>query len=55
MRVRVGFLQPFNRYMRVDLSRRKTGVTEQRLNAAQVGAAIEQVCRETVPQLMWTN
>ena len=52
MRVRVGFLQPFDRYMCIDLSRGKTGVAEQSLHTAQIGAAIEHVGSEAVPKFM---
>ena len=48
MRVRIGFLQPFDGHVRVNLCRGKTGVAEQRLNAAQISAAIEQVRREAM-------
>jgi hypothetical protein len=52
MRVRVGFLQPLDGDMRVNLRGGKTGVTQQCLHAAQVGAAIEQVGGKTVPKFV---
>ena len=55
MRVSVGFLQSFHGDVRVNLRRRKTGVPEQRLHAAQIGAAIEHVGGETVPQFVRTD
>ena len=41
--------------MRIDLGRRQARVTEQRLNTAQVGAAIEHVRGEAVPQFVRTD
>lgn len=52
MRVGVSFLQALDRHMRVNLRRGETRVTEQRLNAAQVRAAIEQVSSEAVSKLV---
>ena len=52
MRVSVSFLQALDRDMRINLRCRKAGVTEQRLHAAQIRAAIEHVSGETVPQLV---
>ena len=50
MRLLVSFLHSPSADVGVDLRRRQTLVAEQFLNAAQVGAAIEQVRCEAVPQ-----
>ena len=42
--------QPRLEHVRVDLRRRQVGVAEHHLNGAQVGAALEQVRRERMPQ-----
>ena len=55
MGVRVSLLQSLDGDVRVNLRGRKTRVAEQRLHAAQVGAAIEHVCRETMAQFMWAD
>ena len=55
MGVRVSFLQPFHRYVRIDLGRGKAGMSEQCLDAAQVGAPIEHVRSETMPQFVRTD
>src|SRR5437763_10265484 len=55
MRVCVGFLQTLDRHVRINLGSGKARVTEQRLDAAQVRAAIEQVGGKTVTQFMWTD
>ena len=55
MRFGVSFLQALDRYVRVNLSGRKTGVTEQRLNTAQVCTAIEQVSGKTVAEFVRTD
>ncbi len=55
MRVRVGFLQTLDRHVGVDLRRREAGVTKQRLHAAQVRAAIEQVRGKTVTKFVRTD
>ncbi len=47
---RVQLLQPFPCYVGVDLCRRDVAVTEQQLHDTQIGAVIEQVCREGMPQ-----
>ena len=52
MRVGIGFLQTFDRDVRVNLRCRQTGVTEQRLDAAQIRAAIEHMSGETVPEFV---
>src|SRR5947208_1358135 len=52
VRIRVGFLQPLSGHMRINLRGRKTGVAEQCLHAAQIGAAIEHVCRETMSKFV---
>src|SRR5688500_13566756 len=36
----------------INLGRGDVGVSEERLNAAQIGAALEQMCRKRVPKLM---
>ena len=46
----VGLLEPRRADVRIDLSRYQTLVPQQFLNAADVGAAVEQMGRETVPQ-----
>ena len=50
MVLRVQLLQPLARDVRVDRRRRDVGVTEQQLHDAQVGAVVEQVRGERVPQ-----
>ena len=55
MRVRIRLFQPLDGNVRINLRGRKAGVAEQRLDAAQIGAAIEQVRRETMAQLVWTD
>ena len=55
MRFRVGFLQPLDRYVRVNLRCRKAGVTEQRLHAAQIRATIEHVSSKTVAKFVWAD
>jgi len=47
----VGFLQPRHTNMRVDLCRRQAGVTQQLLNAPQIGAAVQKVSGERVPPI----
>ena len=42
--------QPCFQHVRVDLRRRQIGVPEHHLDRAQVGAAIEKVRRERVPE-----
>ena len=42
--------QPLALHMRIDLRRCDIGVTEHLLHAAQIGAVIEQVAGEGVPQ-----
>ena len=53
---RVGFiinlLQPFHRDVGVNLGRGKTGVAKQFLDTAQIGAGIQQVGSERMPQGM---
>ena len=54
----VGLLEPRRADVRIDLSRYQTLVPQQFLNAADVGAAVEQMGRETVPQgvcLLYTS
>src|SRR5438034_9663303 len=55
-RPRVGFvitvLKPVCGHVRVNLRVGQAAVTEQLLDAADVGAAVEQMCREAVPQGM---
>src|SRR5688572_22225110 len=41
---------PLLQHMRINLRRRQIGMPEHQLNRAQVGAALEQMCRERVPQ-----
>ena len=55
MGVCVGLLEPFDCHVCVDLCRGKAGVAEQLLDTAQIGAAIEHVRRETVPQFVRTD
>ena len=50
MMLRVQPLQPLARHVRVDRRRRDVGVAEQQLHDAQVGAMIQQMRRERVPQ-----
>ena len=55
MRFGVGFLQPLDRHMRINLCGRKTGMSEQRLDAAKVRAAIEHVGGKTVSKFVRTD
>ena len=55
MRFGVRFLQTLDRYVRVNLRGRETGVPEQCLHTAQVGAAIEHVSSKTVTKLVRTD
>ena len=45
-------LQPLVEHMRIDLRRRDVGMAEQRLHDAEIGAAGEEMRRESVPQHM---
>ena len=42
--------QPRFEHVRVDLRRRQIGMTEHQLNGAEIGAALEQMRRERMPQ-----
>jgi len=55
MRVGVVFLQTLDGHVRVNLRRGKTGVSEQSLDAAKIGAVIEKMRGETVPQFVWAE
>ena len=46
------FRQLVGQHMGVDLRRRDIGMSEQRLDAAQVGPALQQVGRISMPQRM---
>ena len=48
----VRFLQTLDRHVRINLRRRQASVTEQRLNATQICAAIEHVRGKAVPQFV---
>ena len=52
MMLRVQFLQALAGHVRIDLGGRQIAVTEQHLHHAQVGAVIEQVRGERMPQRM---
>ena len=52
MRFGVGFLQSFDRDVRVNLRRRQARMAEQRLDAAQIRPTIEHVRREAVSKFM---
>src|SRR6266550_38757 len=45
----------FTRQVRVELGRADTRMTKQLLDDAQVGAALEEMRRERVPQRMWAD
>ena len=45
-------LQPLNRDMRINLRRRKALVAEQGLNAAKIGAVIQQMSGKAMPELV---
>ena len=49
----VQLLQPLARDVGIDRRGRDVGVTEQKLDDAQIGAVIEKVRRESVAQRMW--
>src|SRR5437588_6673875 len=55
MRFGVRFLQALDGDVRVNLRRRQARVSKQRLDAAQVRAAIEQVSGEAVPEFVRTH
>ena len=55
MRFIINFDHLFHRDLRINLSRRETGVAEEFLDVAEVGSLIEQVCRERVPQAVGRN
>jgi hypothetical protein len=55
MRFGVRFLQTLDRYVRVNLRGRETGVAQERLHAAQVRATIEHVGRKTVAKFVRTD
>ena len=50
MRVIVNFFQPVGGHMGVDLGRREICMTQQLLDRPQIGATIQQMSRETVPE-----
>ena len=50
VRVKIQLAPPPIGYVRVELGRRQVGVAEQLLNAAQVGAPLEQVCGERMAE-----
>ena len=52
MRLIIRLLEAFGRYMGVDLSCRKVGMTEQGLNAAQIRTVVQEVSSEAVPELV---
>ena len=56
LRPRVGFVvdlfHPLDRHMSVDLGRRETGMTQERLHGTQIGAVIEEVGGKTVAQFV---
>src|SRR6478672_7286665 len=52
MGVPIGSLESTGRYVGVDLGRRQVLVAEQLLDHSQVGASVEQVRREGMPQRM---
>ena len=52
MSVGIGFLQSLDGDVCVNLRGREAGVAEQRLDAAQIRAAIEQMRGKAVPQLV---
>ena len=55
MRLGIGLLHPLDTDVCINLRCREAGVSQQRLDAAQIGTAIEQVCGEAMSQLMWRN
>ena len=55
MRFSVSLFETFDRNVGVNLRGRKTGVAEQRLDAAEIGAAIEHVGGEAVAQFVGTD
>jgi len=52
MRLVIRLLQPLRRHVRVNLRRRQVRVAEEFLDAAEIGAGVEQVRRITVTQLV---
>ena len=52
MCVVVGFLHTLHGDMRVNLGRRQVRVTQQRLNASQIGTVIQKMRRKTVAKLV---
>lgn len=55
MGFRVRFLQTLDRHVRVNLRGRKTGMSQQRLDAAQICPAIEHMGGKTVAKLVRTD
>ena len=55
MRLTIGVAQPLDRHVGVDLSRGERRVAEELLDDPQVGTALEQVRRRTVPQAVWAE
>ena len=52
MRIVVGLLHALHGNMRVNLSRRQVGVSQQRLNAPQIGAVIEKMRRKAMAKFV---
>ena len=53
MMLRMNFLQPFARHMRVNLCGGDIRMAEQQLHHAQVRAVIDEMGGKRVPQCMW--
>ncbi len=55
MSVFVSIFQALDGNMRIDLGGAETGVAQQLLNCTEVGPSIEQMCRSTVSERVWTG
>ena len=55
MRLLIYMQQAVPRDVGVDLSGSEVAVSEQFLNAAEIGSPVQQVSGETVPQGMWAG
>ena len=52
MRIVIGLLHALHGNMRVNLGRRQVRVTQQRLNASQIGTVIEKMRRKAMAKLV---
>ena len=55
MRFVVGFFDALHRDMGVNLRRRQVGVSEERLDASQIGAVIQKMGGKAVTKFVWAD